>query len=531
MRSMKLEGEGISRKTVLEALRAEGVELAAPCGGAGTCGKCRVAVKRSGETAALDGADAPDGSAASNGEEVLACQTAAEAGMEVFWEESETDLADMDVSMSGVGCACVHGTDDEDGLGLSYDIGTTTIVCRLVDLSSGNALADAGMANPQRAFGADVISRISAAMAGHLDELADAVNDAICSLAFEVLADAGRSPEEVARIALCGNTVMEHLAGGIDPAPIGTTPFTPPERFGRMWPLSAFGGGSWRVRDAFFAPCVAGYVGGDITADIAAGALVGCDDPVLLVDLGTNGEMALGSKTGVITCATAAGPVFEGANIRFGMPAYPGAISRVRLAGGQLEVATVADAPVKGICGTGLIDAVALLLDHGIVDESGLLLEADEVEGDVPEALKERLSACEGMPAFWITPHVAVTQRDVRNIQLAKAAIRAGILTLIEAAGLRARDISRMEVAGGFGCFLDVRNAARIGLLPSELIGVARASGNLAMEGISAALVSGAVREELIAIAQGCRYVELSNSAEFNEAYLDAMEFPEAGCC
>ncbi len=503
-------------ETVLEALRRfdAGVSVEAPCGGAGTCGKCRVSVKRPGESEA---------------HEALACQVQVEEGMEITLLDEPLVASEMDVSLRAACAQAAFDPDaDAEGLGLAFDVGTTTIVCRLLDLRTGQLLADAGAANPQRAFGADVIARISAATDGHLDELAHAVRDGMASLADEVLAAAGRSEREVGRVALCGNTVMEHLAAGINPESIGSAPFTPPTLFGdvRLWTgLERTG---VLCDEALFAPCVAGYVGGDITCDLLATGMAACAEPALLVDLGTNGEMALGCAGGITTCATAAGPVFEGANIRFGMPAYAGAISCVRLTDDQLEAQTIGGAPVRGICGTGLIDAVALLLDAGVLDESGLLMEADVVDGEVPEAIRSRLGECEGVAAFWITPEAAVTQRDIRNIQLAKAAIRAGILTLVEDAGLQLDEVGRVHVAGGFGRFLDLHNAARIGLVPAELLGVAHVVGNVAIEGISAALMSSAAREELTAIAQACGYLELSNSAAFNEAYLDAMEFPES---
>ncbi len=516
MRRVVIGQAAAGGETVLEALRRLGLGAAveAPCGGAGTCGKCRVGVRRPGEAEA---------------HEALACQMRAEEGMEVMLLEEAADWSEMDVSLRAA-CTQTAFLPDAgaDGLGLAFDVGTTTIVCRLHDLHTGRLLADAGAANPQRAFGADVIARISAAMDGRLDELAQAACSGMAALAEEVLAAAGRSGHDVSRVALCGNTVMEHLVAGINPEPIGSTPFMPPTLFGSARPWAALAQAAVACNEALFAPCVAGYVGGDITCDLLALGMASCADPVLLVDLGTNGEMALSCAGGITTCATAAGPVFEGANIRFGMPAYPGAISCVRLVGGRLEVRTIGDAPVRGICGTGLIDAVALLLDAGVLDESGLLMEADEVDGEVPEAIRSRLGECEGAAAFWITPEAAVTQRDVRNIQLAKAAIRAGILTLVEDAGLQLEEVSCVHVAGGFGQFLDLRNAARIGLVPAELLGVAHVVGNVAIEGISAALMSAAAREELTAIAQACGYLELSNSAAFNEAYLDAMEFPEA---
>ncbi len=497
--------------TVLEALRSQGVTLASPCGGAGTCGKCRIIVRRAG---GLE-------------EEVLACQEPAVRVKEVLippgaFEERRA----MDVVLEGVPAS--HGWEAEraEGFGLALDVGTTTIVCRLVDLKTGAVIESGGLANPQRSFGADVISRITAAEAEHLEELQRAVNEGITNLARTLLERAEVNASIVVRAVVAGNTVMEHLAAGVDPTPIGRAPFTAPTLFGCMQPLQALADLGCSAREAFFAPCVAGYVGGDITADLLSLGMTTSSEPRLLADLGTNGEMALSTSDGIICCATAAGPVFEGANITFGMPAYPGAVARVRWEEGSLLVETIEDSPAQGICGSGLIDVLALLLDAGILEESGLMLEADELDVAVPPALAERLGTHEGMAAFWVTPQIAVTQRDVRNVQLAKAAICAGMLTLLQSARVQPDQVARLDIAGGLGQNVDLRNAVRIGLFPEELLGVAHSVGNMAIEGAALALEGEAAREELGRIAQGARYLELSTSSLFNENYLEAMEFP-----
>lgn len=499
-------------ETVLETLRREGVSLASPCGGAGTCGKCRVALRR------------PDGTI----EEVLACQEPAMPGMEALLPKDVSEDGDvMDVVLQGSQVVEAWVADEADGFGLAIDVGTTTLACRLLDLHTGNVLASSGLANPQRGFGADVISRITAVGAGHLDALQTAVNEGIVQLVHDMLEQAGVSADKVNRVSLAGNTVMEHLACGIDPTPIGSAPFTPPMLFGEDQPLQALANLGCGVQEAFFLPCVAGYVGGDITADILSLGMTRSDKPHLLADLGTNGEMALSGPSGFICCATAAGPVFEGANITFGMPAYPGAISKVAVEDGTLHIETINGEPAKGICGSGLIDVLALLLDAGIVEESGLMLEADEVEGKLPYGLALRLEEYDGAPAFWVAPHIAVTQRDVRNVQLAKAAITAGIGTLVQESGLSMSDIARFDIAGGLGQKLNLRNAARVGLFPEELLGVARSVGNAAVEGAACALISSAAREASVDIAQHATYLELSTSSAFNERYLEAMEFPD----
>ncbi len=497
--------------SVLEALRSQGVNLASPCGGAGTCGKCKVTVRRAEDIE----------------ETVLACQEPAALVKDVLVSEGAFgEGRPMDVVLEGVSAVDIWKADRRKGFGLALDVGTTTIACHLYDLKTGTVIGSGGHANPQRSFGADVISRITAAEAGHEAELQRVVNEAIAVLARRLIERAGIKASDVARAVVAGNTVMEHLAAGVDPAPIGRAPFTAPTLFGCLQPLQALSDLGCSTHEAFFAPCVAGYVGGDITADVLSLGMASSSDFRLLADLGTNGEMALSTPDGIICCATAAGPVFEGANITFGMPAYPGAVARVRWEAESLVVETISDEPVQGICGSGLIDVLALLLDMGIIEESGLMLEAGELDAAVPPLLAERLGTHEGAPAFWVTPQIAVTQRDVRNVQLAKAAICAGVLTLLEGAQVEPARVTRLNIAGGLGQHLSLRNAVRIGLIPRELLGVARSVGNAAIEGAGLALVSDAAREELGCIAQGAQYLELSTSSLFNERYLEAMEFP-----
>ncbi len=515
-------------RKLLYVLRENDININAPCGGAGTCGKCRVVVKQN-----------------DTSEEVLACQTDAENDMEVIVAETGVFKVSLDGKRYISECL---PDQNSHGFGIAIDIGTTTLVCKLCDLSSGNTLATFGMANPQTSFGADVISRISAVIDGHLDELESSVNNAIVTLIKEVCSAADISTASITSVAIAGNTVMEHLACGVDPTPIGASPYQPSTLFGDMRKLKAFSAlkdnehasecnndsvnaseGKFATTEAYVAPCIAGYVGGDITCDMLALEMNNSTSPVLLVDLGTNGEMALSSESGILSCATAAGPVFEGARIAFGMPAYIGAISTVALEGETLAIHTIEDFPARGICGTGLIDTIALLLKLGIIDESGYMLNRSEVNDmeSIPDDIKNRIGTYNDVTAFWVTPYIAVTQKDVRNLQLAKAAIAGGIHTIIEEAGFTFSDIEKLAIAGGFGQYLNLENAATIGLIPGDLLPVAECVGNTAIEGITCALINTCARENLEQIAKKCDYIELSTSHTFNEYYMDAMSFEE----
>ena len=302
---------------------------------------------------------------------------------------------------------------------------------------------------------------------------------------------------------------------GLPPDTIGVNPFTPLSLFGDVREVDG-------LAPCYFARCIAGYVGGDITAGMLA---CGIDEggTRLFLDLGTNGEMALAAGGRIKCCATAAGPVFEGANIRFGMPASPGAISKVAYEDGEIVAKVVGDVAPIGICGTGIVDAVALLVRLGVVDDTGYLLGSDELDGSLA-ALAGRE---DDRNVFYLTADrsIFITQDDVRNLQLAKAAVCAGIYTMMKDAGVSVEDIDTLEIAGGFGAYLDLESAAAIGLFPKELLARASSVGNTSGEGATAMLVSSAARAREAEIAGMCDYLELSTSAEFNEFYIEMMEF------
>ena len=394
-----------------------------------------------------------------------------------------------------------------EGLGVAFDIGTTTVVGRLYDRGTGECLASASRPNPQAQFGADVISRIAACTKGHLGALTGLVRGTVDAMARDMLAAAGVPDAQPAFTFACGNTVMEHLFAGVDPTPIGLAPFTPPYR--ADFPCES---------DALaLAPCVAGYVGGDIVCDLLAldlGFLPEDAAPALMMDLGTNGEVALAAPGRIVTCATAAGPVFEGAQISCGMPAYEGAVTAVRREpDGSLAIRVVGGLPAEeatGICGSGLVDAIALMLREGVIDAGGRWADAS-----VPAAERR----------FAITPRVAITQKDVRAFQLAKAAIAGGVRTLLAAAGIPAADVGEVLIAGGLGTHLDLDNARTAGLIPAEFTCPARAVGNTAIEGAALALLNPDAAAFARTLAATCGYVELSGNADFNAKYLASMDF------
>ena len=488
-----LEVEALEGQTVLDVLQRERIDIQATCGGVGKCRRCQVLVR--------------DDEGLSYR---LACTTPVSDGMEVVVEHAGT----MEVLQSGT-TSVFPPDEDASGYGLAIDIGTTTVVAHLHDLATGERLATVGRPNPQIAFGSDVISRISASVDGKLDLMTGIIQDALREMKAKLCKAAKVDPSEVVSVAVAGNTVMQHIAVGLPPDTIGVNPFTPLSLFGDEWEIDGLG-------SCYFARCIAGYVGGDITAGMLAITL---DEggTRLFLDLGTNGEMALAHEGRIVSCATAAGPVFEGANIYFGMPASPGAISKVSYADGAVQVQVVGDVAPIGICGTGIIDAVALMVKLGVVDDTGYLLGADEL--DEPLA---SLVGCENdRNVFYLTADKSlyITQNDVRSLQLAKAAVCAGILTMADAIGIEIEQIEQLQIAGGFGAYLNLKSAADIGLFPKELLDCASSVGNTSGEGATALMLSKAAREREAAIVEKCDYLELSTSSEFNGFYVEMMEF------
>ena len=482
-------------QTLLEILREAGYEVSAPCGGNGTCGKCTVYI----------------------GDEAhLACQTEAADGMVVELPHT----AELEVALgSDAVFACDSGL---QGYGVAVDIGTTTVACHLVNLENGKTVAVAGEGNAQRSYGADVISRIQASVEGRLGEMAEVIRKQLGEMMETLCREAKVSPAEVHFMTVAANTTMCHILAGLKPDTIGVAPFTPLSLFGddydaKSWGLPFDG----RV---YLAPSVSGYVGGDITADLLAVDMDKASKPVLLIDVGTNGEMALGCGDKFVCCSTAAGPAFEGAQIRFGMTAAEGAISSVEYHDGALECKVIGGVEAKGICGSGLIDAIAVMLEVGALDETGRVLDVDE-DDDIPEEALPFLTLLDEEPAFRLTEQVYVTQSDVRKVQLGKGAIAAGIQVLIDTSDVNYDDIGALLLAGGFGSFIRPASAARIGLIPAELLDVTKAVGNTAAVGAKMALVSAEARQRLDKLQKAMDYQELSGLAAFNTAYMEKMMF------
>ena len=457
--------------SILEVLGRLGItEIESPCGGRGTCGKCMVTAK-----------------IGDSFKEVLACQTRACDVQDVLLFEYGT------AQILEKGACFIYPADKASGYAVATDIGTTTVVSHLIDMSNGERVATVSRSNAQRVYGADVVTRISACMNGKLNELCDAIRRQLMEMENELME---RVPAgKIIYRAVAANTVMSYIFAGINPEPIGRAPYKPEEYFGREFDIDG--------RIYYIAPALAGYVGGDITADILSTQMHEAERPVLLLDIGTNGEIALGDKNGILTCATAAGPAFEGGEISQGMPARTGAINKVWLDKSDIKTSVIGD-KATGICGSGLIDALAVLLDLELIDETG---------------------AFENGSRFEVARDVYLTQADIRKLQLAKAALAAGIDILLKESGIEVSDIDRLILAGGFGTCLTVESAAKIGMFPKEFSTKAAAVGNAAGEGAVSLAVSRRAREQIAMIKDKCRYIELSTHPDFTDRYTENMYF------
>ncbi|MDR0361101.1 MAG: ASKHA domain-containing protein [Planctomycetota bacterium] len=425
-------------------------------------------------------------------------------------------------------------------LGIAVDIGTTTIAVALCDLGSRGILAVTSAANPQARHGDDVISRIDYASRGEseLTEMRGLIVGAIHDLAVEALRRAGCGGRPILA-AVAGNTVMNHLFLGVPPKALALAPFIPAFRSAGFIEGEAVGWPGESPPLVYIVPGISAYVGGDITAGLLAHDVSRGKGAILFLDVGTNGEIALAVGDRVYACAAAAGPAFEGARIARGMPAAPGAIARVGLSeSGDVEIGTIDSIlPAKGICGTGLLDAVAALLRAGAIDETGRMRDKDEILDDRPDApsgLLSRVREADDGALFLLDGHpdredgIYLTQADVREFQLAKGAIAAGCRVLLDVAGIQAQDLDRVLLAGGFGNYLDPASALAVGLLPAEIDErKIRSVGNASLAGARMCLLSRDERSEAEALPQIVDYVELSGRADFQTAFAEEMLFPE----
>ena len=417
------------------------------------------------------------------------------------------------------------GNTTEECFGVAFDVGTTTLVGTLMNLRTGMAAAVRSTLNGQAPFGADVISRISHAMNGpeSVDELRNAVTSTMNGILDELYAEAGVSPERTYEAVVVGNVTMLHLLFGIDPTPISVMPFTPAFMDALSVPAKEVG---LRIHPAGYVqtlPALGAYVGADIVSGALATGIAREDKLRVFVDVGTNGEIVIGSSQRTLATAAPAGPAFEGSQIKCGMRATDGAIEGVQLSD-RIELQVIGgDVPAQGLCGSGLVDAVAQLLTVGLLNHSGRMLSA----ADVPDhPLADRLIEVEGVRAFLLAEGVYLTQRDVRELQFAKGSIATGIKVLMDILGVQASDLDEIFLGGSFGSYLNPESAKIIGLVPPVDVDKIIAVGNSAGEGAKIALLSYRERQVAFELPARIEYVELSGRSDFNDAFVSVLGFP-----
>jgi uncharacterized 2Fe-2S/4Fe-4S cluster protein (DUF4445 family) len=401
---------------------------------------------------------------------------------------------------------------------IAFDLGTTTVVANLLDLETGQPAAVRSVLNMQQPFGADVISRISATMIepDALERLRSHAHDTLAQLTREVCEEGEVDPAEVYEIVVTGNVTMVQLALGIDPEPLSMAPFTIAAATLPEARASDFGVDVHRRAPAVLFPALGAYVGPDIVAGILATGLTLDRRVRLFVDVGTNSEIVLGSSERALACAAPAGPAFEAAQIRCGMRAADGAIEGVKIVDGEPQLTVIGDVEPVGLCGSGLVDAVAELVGAGVLDHSGrFVLGSSERLGKVGEE-----------NVYYLTDDVFLSQRDVRELQFAKASIATGWTILCKDLGLAPADISQVLLGGSFGSYLTPSSAVRIGLVPRLALARIVAAGNVAGEGAKIVALSVTERSAAHAVLDEVDYVELSGRSDFNDLFVDQLAFP-----
>jgi uncharacterized 2Fe-2S/4Fe-4S cluster protein (DUF4445 family) len=457
-----------------------------PCGGTGLCGGCGVRLLAG--SLPVSEADLAVFSAGQLAEGWrLACQARAEGPLVLECGQWEMDVLTDSSCLAGAG---------RSGLGIAVDLGTTTIAAQIVEMATGKVLGVETNLNPQAPFGSNVMNRIQAVLSGA--DLTSVVRLAVGKMIGKLAR--GRE-QEIVEVVLVGNTVMHHLFAGLDVEPLAHVPFHSPHLGVQCfqardlgWPLPS----ACRIR---FERCLGGFVGSDILAGILAAGMHRAEDMVALVDLGTNGEIAIGNRHGIVCASTAAGPAFEAGSIRMGMRAATGAIAYVSLSDGELRATVIGGADPRGICGSGLVDAVAMGLRAGAILSSGRI------------ACSTRL--------FPVKDPVVLCQADIRELQLAKAAIASGFRLLLKRMGASAAGLGRVCLAGAFGNYVQAESAIGIGLLEAPVERI-HASGNTALHGAKILLLSAGEP-----VLPRIEHVNLAAEPAFQDEFVECIAFPE----
>ncbi|MGC8667820.1 MAG: ASKHA domain-containing protein [Chthonomonadales bacterium] len=494
-----------------DLLFEQGVEF--PCGGQGRCRGCKVRVLQGNVSVNAAQREHLSQEELEHGWR-LACQSRLEDDLVIELRQWDATILVNDAAFAFT---------PEEGLGVAVDVGTTTVVAQLLDLEKGYVLGVKTALNPQARYGADVMSRVNYAVAeGGAERLTSLIRHEVGRLIHQLFVSSQSDPRRLRKVTLVGNTVMHHLFCGIDLEPLSHTPFEPvndgmqvfrAQQLGWVSPQDApgierdAGGDAWGLPpdvEVRFLPCLGGFVGSDLLAGILATGMHQSDELCVLMDLGTNGEILLGNREHILCASTAAGPAFEGARISMGMRAATGAIWKVVATDHRLEVQVLGNAQPRGICGSGLVDAVAAGLQLRLIRPTGRF--------------------ADGAHSLTLAGDVALSQADIRQLQLAKGAIAAGVRILLHRQGVAMEDVRRVYLAGAFGNYVDRHSARRIGLLGFQP-DVVQPVGNTALLGAKMALFA-PKDEDYASIRRICEHVSLNEDPAFQDVYVEEMTFP-----
>ena len=522
---LKPDGKQISiheGATIADAAGQAGIILNGVCGGQGTCKKCQVYIE-------------PDN------RKVLACQYRIEKDL-IVTIPPESRLFEQRILAEGVDSAGKIRPDVFDAysqvssgavLGVAVDLGTTTVVAKLIDMTTGKCLATEAALNPQTRFGDDVVSRIAYAETEEKAcELYKVIVDCLNDLTEGLCRSAGAENAQICEVCIVGNTTMSHIFLELPVAQLGQAPY-------KAHSLDAHDicGGSSALQinpagNIHTVENIAGFVGSDTVAVSLATDMDSAEKMTLIIDVGTNGELVMGTKDKLYAASCAAGPAFEGARISQGGRAVDGAIEAVVVNEDDIDLDVIGRASPRSICGSGLIDAVAVLLELGVIDRTGRFAEKATLSEKLPPAIASRIVEHNGQPAFRLTSQesadtrpVLLTQKDIRETQLAKAAIRAGIRLLQQKIGLDDSGIEQVLLAGAFGNYIRTRSVLQIGLLPAVEPEKIHFVGNAASSGAGMILISRDCRERAGQLARRIEYVEIAHQADFQGVFADSLLF------
>ena len=512
--------------TLLDCCRANQIPLTSTCGGQGKCHSCKLRIDN-GVAAAPTRNELKILSA----DELqrgwrLACQVKPAGDLSVFLPGgiSLSSTPAFKEKLLAKIVPDAGGKRQGEGYGVAIDLGTTKIAGYLLDVADGTILGSQAVANPQAVYGDDVISRIVYALSSpaHGDKLKNMATAAIDELILYLSANAGCKPGMVIKIAVCGNTAMHHLLLGLPVGQLAQAPYLPWVKNSISISANELGLKSAPGADVYLFPNIGGYVGGDHVAVLAATGALDITAATLIIDIGTNTEISLTAAGDITSVSCASGPAFEGGHIKSGIKASRGAIDKILIKDGMVKYRTIGGGGPAGICGSGILDAMAQMVNEGIIDAGGRM-----------DKTHPLVSATEGQMQIIVAggeeslsgEDIVITQGDVRELQLAKAAIRTGINVLLKSAGLAAQYVKRIIIAGTFGNYIDIKSAIRIGMLPDLPLRRFSQVGNAAGAGACLVLVSEIARGKTEEMARRVNYLELADRPDFMELYVEALRF------